>query len=80
MRRMEEEFRKKIDAVSELAIEAKKKDKIEKHAKVLEALEKCKEHSGPLTATDLPNLHLKRKEGKNMIDFAVDLGNQTKLR
>ena len=56
VKRMEEEFRKKIDAVFELATKAKKAEKIRKHAKLLEALELCKKHSGPLSARDLHRL------------------------
>ena len=43
---MEEEFRKKVDKVSELALEAKKIDQEKKHAKMLKNLNECKKHNG----------------------------------
>ena len=53
---MEEEFRKKIDAVSDLATEARKTKKQNSQKKMMAALELCKEHQGPLTSTDIHRL------------------------
>ena len=53
IKRMEKEFYDKVQAVSDLAIEAKKKKKQDKHIKTMKILEKCKAHGGPLTLSDI---------------------------
>ena len=54
---MEQDLCEKIDAVSELAIEAKKKEKLKKNQQQYQFLERCKLHGGPLTAIDLDRLN-----------------------
>ena len=53
---MEKEFYEKVEAVSALAIEAKKKKKRNKQTKVMELLEECIKHGGPLTRSDINRL------------------------
>ena len=53
---MEQEFRKKVDAVSEMALEAKRKKKQNMNKKMLTNLTECKKHGGPLTAFDIERI------------------------
>ena len=50
---MEKDFQRKVDAVAELALEVKKKKKIDKNKKIFENLELCKKHNGPVTQSTL---------------------------
>ena len=56
VKEMEKRFYEKVRAVSELAIEARKKKKISKQEKMMENLERCKAYGGPLTASDIGRL------------------------
>ena len=53
VRKMKKDFQRKVDAVVELALEDKKKKKIDKNKKIFENLELCKKHNGPLTQSTL---------------------------
>ena len=57
VKRMETEFLKKINAVTEVAMEAKKETKASKQKKTIKNLELCKAHRGPLTANDIQRLN-----------------------
>ena len=52
---MEKDLQRKVDAVAELTLEAKKKKKIDKNKKIFENLELCKKHNRHLTR---PTLHM----------------------
>ena len=56
VRKMEQEFQRKVNAVAELALEAKKKKKLDKNKKILENLELCLKHDGPLAISTLHKL------------------------
>ena len=49
---MDKDFSKKIDAVKRMAITAKEQKKKKIIRKVMEALELCKQHGGPLKMND----------------------------
>ena len=53
---MEKEFLVRVNAVSEAAIESRRQKKQKKLKKVIENLELCKIHGGPLTAKDIDRL------------------------
>ena len=56
VKHMEQEFRKKVDAVSEMALEAKRKKKQNIHKKMLTNLTDFKKHGGPLTEFDIERI------------------------
>ena len=56
VRKMEQDLCEKISAVSELPMEAKKKEKFKINQQRYQFLERCKLHGGPLTASDLHRL------------------------
>ena len=49
IKELEKEFFDKVKGVEVLAVEKKKKKKLKIQMNLLENLEKCKEHSGPIT-------------------------------
>lgn len=56
IKELETEFLDRIKAVEILAVEKKRKKKQEIQKKLLENLEKCKEHGGPITSADIEKL------------------------
>ena len=56
VRRLEKEFYSNVNAVSDEAMEAKRRTKENKTMKTIKNLEDCKDHGGPLTAKDIDRI------------------------
>ena len=64
LKEMEEELKNKMKALDEMVVEAKKVKKARNTARVMNALEKCKRHGGPVTIAGIDRL-------ENMTDEQV---------
>ena len=56
VRRLEKEFYSNVNAVSDEAMEAKRRTKENKTMKTIKNLEDCKDHGGPLTDKDIDRI------------------------
>ena len=57
VRKMEEEFVKRVEAVEKLALQRKTIDKNKIHQKLTDNIKRCKEYGGPLTQESIEKIH-----------------------
>ena len=75
VKKMEEELKQFMNSVADLATETKKKKKLRQNEKLMIALEKCKQHGGPITLIDIEKLNkLTEEQVKSEVAYQLTTG------